>query len=149
MPGGMPNWPDEFGRPGSDTSMPGAGGRRQGSRRATNISFTVTDHPGHHPHHLRGFAVRMGRHYDQDAVLFKPADSDRAHLIGTNATGFPGLFKVHDVGDFYANRLPELHTLLKGGRTFSFEGVNESAGHWETFAVTNPRPFFSRRETLF
>jgi hypothetical protein len=73
--------------------------------------------------HLKTFLKHHGEKYGQDSVLHKPHDSENAVLIGTNQSDFPGYGNEHSVGQFRPNRVREFHSMLKNGRTFTFESV--------------------------
>lgn len=51
--------------------------------------------------HLLRDMLRHGRHYEQDSILHH--DGDKAHLIGTNESGYPGNKKVVSVGKLSYN----------------------------------------------
>lgn len=84
-------------------------------------AFVVIGHDGDDGGKLKNFLIAHGEKYDQDSILHKPHDSEDASLIGTNENAFPGKGNYHPVGTFRPNRVGELHSMLKSGRTFAFE----------------------------
>jgi hypothetical protein len=79
---------------------------------------------------LKDFLLKHGEKYDQDSILHKPHDTEEAVLIGTNENAFPGKGNTHPVGTFKPNRVGEFHSMLRNGRTFTFE---ETAQPQKTF----------------
>lgn len=89
---------------------------------------------------LRGFLRKCGAEFNQDAILFKPFDSENAVLIGTsgededgNEVKFPGLGKEVVAGRWHPSKIGEFYSKLRNGRTFVFEGtknVPNVFGRW-------------------
>lgn len=88
--------------------------------RVDEESFFITDNNTNAKEHLKDLAIRLGRKYNQDSVLFKEQDGD-AVLLGTNTTGYPGLGKEERLGKWHTNKVSDYFTKLKNGKKFIFE----------------------------
>jgi hypothetical protein len=64
--------------------------------------------------------MELGKKYDQDSILHKKNDESVAKLHGTNDSGYPGMGKTADVGEFKPHEKGEFHSVLPDGKTFSF-----------------------------
>lgn len=71
---------------------------------------------------LKGFLKKYGREYEQDSVLYK-VPGKKAVLIGTKSGVWPGLGVEFEIGDFKPNKIADIYSKMKGGRTYVFEGV--------------------------
>lgn len=74
-------------------------------------------------------ARKWGEHFDQDSILHKKHDEERAHLYGTSKSedSFPGYSQKFDVGTFHPQRAGEFYTALNSKKTFTFsESFNEN-----------------------
>jgi hypothetical protein len=104
-------------------------------------SYLVVGHKGDDKGALKGFLKKHGEKYNQDSVLHKPHNTQKATLHGTShrENAWPAHGETHDVGDFHANRAGEFHSVMKGKRTFAFED----------YSFWNEPTFSNRKETLF
>lgn len=93
-------------------------------RKVVEESFLVISSPNDNGK-LKGFLKKWGAICEQDSVLYK-VPNEKAVLIGTKAGVWPGLGVEEVIGDFKPNKIADLYSKLKGGRTYVFEGVTES-----------------------
>jgi hypothetical protein len=69
---------------------------------------------------LKDAVIDWGKHWNQDAVIFKPA-GEKALLIGTNNNpNGVGIGNEITIGGAHINQPAEYYTRLHGGRTFNF-----------------------------
>lgn len=67
---------------------------------------------------LKGLMKKLGREFNQDSILFKPYDDEKAVLIGTNEANefgeptWPGLNNVVSIGKFHPMKAGEFHTVM-------------------------------------
>jgi len=119
-------------------------------RKVEEISFLVIGN-NNDSGNLKGFLKKEGEKYQQDSILYKPADSEIAVLIGTTEGQWPGKGKEEPVGKFHPNKISDYKSILRhAGQSFTFsedlklEQVYELEGYF-----TGGDTFFSRKETLF
>jgi hypothetical protein len=101
---------------------------------------------------LIAMAKHLGRHFDQESVLFKPHDDENAYLLGTTKRGFvdPPFGETKLVGEFHPNKVGDYMTMLRrhhrGGLTSAF---GESIAPEDSMKVVflRQRSFFSRWNT--
>lgn len=93
-------------------------------------AFIVIGKDGDDGGKLKSFLLHHGEKYKQDSILHKPHHTEEAVLIGTNDNDYPGYGKLDPVGTFQPNRVGYFHSMLKNGRTFTFE---EKAQPQKTF----------------
>ena len=96
---------------------------------------------------LKGLLKELGVRFNQDAVLFKPFDSEVAVLIGTsdededgNEILFPGLGKEITAGKWHPNKVGEFYSKMRSGKTFVFETIiseQSIMGAWAKNLMTN------------
>lgn len=69
----------------------------------------------------RDHAVRLGKKYNQDAVIHKGPESDhKVHLITKDG-------ETHDLGQFHPQKIAQGYSSLRGGKhSFTFEMVADS-----------------------
>lgn len=63
---------------------------------------------------LLGLVKKWMKKYNQDAVIFKPENSDDMNLVWQNG-------KMEKVGKFKADKISQAYSKLKNGKTFVFE----------------------------
>jgi len=107
----------------------------------TETSFLIIGPENDDKNKTKQFAISLGKKYQQDSVLIKQPNDDKAYLVGTNSTGFPGLGKKQPLGKWHPNRTSEYMTALKGtkNKTFVFENIK-----FET-----SKSFFNRKVVEF
>jgi hypothetical protein len=69
--------------------------------------------------------IELAKKYIQDSIGFKYPDSDRALLIGTSESGFPGLGIEDDIGLWHPDRIAKYFSRLRTKKepfTFTKEG---------------------------
>jgi hypothetical protein len=99
---------------------------------------------------LIAMAKHLGRHFDQESVLYKPHDDENAYLLGTTKRGFvdPPFGQTKLVGKFHPNKVGDYMAMLRrhhrGGLTFG-----ESIAPEDSMKVVflRQRSFFSRYNT--
>jgi hypothetical protein len=111
-------------------------------RQVHEESFLVTGPHGDDHGRMKGFLKKHGEKYDQDSVLYKPHHEEDAYLIGTNHSEFPGYGKTHHLGKFHPNRAAEFKSVLRKGKSFSFENAALITDYKLEFQ--NPLSFFNR-----
>lgn len=67
---------------------------------------------------------KLGKKYDQDAVLLKKKTKGDAALVGTNKSDFPGMNKRVKTGKMKPGRTGEFDTKVKN-KTFTYESTDE------------------------
>jgi hypothetical protein len=73
---------------------------------------------------LKKFLIKMGVKYNQDSILYKPAESPDAFLIGTASGRYPGMGVETNAGKFHPSRMGKFYSQLRNGKTFVFESIN-------------------------
>ena len=102
---------------------------------------------------LIAMAKHLGRHFDQDAVLFKPHDDENAYLLGTTKRGFvdPPFGETKLVGKFHPNKVGDYIAMLRrhhrGGLASAF-GERIAPEDSMKVVFLRQRSFFSRWNTL-
>lgn len=114
---------------------------KENARNVDEKALLVIGKKGHDNGELLNFLKNTGEKYDQDSILHKPHDSDKAALHGTNESGWPGKGEKHEVGSWHPSKAGEFHSLLKNKKAFEFSE--------ETFYFTKDISFFSRKDGLF
>jgi len=87
--------------------------------------------------------IALGNKYDQESIVFKPYEEEKAYLIGTTDVDengkkvWPGYGNMVEVGDVKLGKAGIFHTMLwKNKRTFTFESVEypkSFMGSWTDF----------------
>ena len=67
---------------------------------------------------------KLGKKYDQDAVLLKKKTKGDAALVGTNKSDFPGMNKRIKTGKMKPGRTGEFDTKIKN-KTFTYESTDD------------------------
>lgn len=89
-------------------------------------TFLIIGKEGDDNGKVKGFLKKYGAKYNQESVLYKPFNSDRAYLIGTSDVDEdgnpvkPGLGVEEDQGEFVPNKLGRFYSKMKG-KPFVFE----------------------------
>lgn len=86
---------------------------------------------------LKGFLKKAGYMYDQDAVVYKEAES-QAIIIGTTSgstsdgrSRWPGLGTEVTIGNFKPNKISDIYSKMRGqNSTFIFESAAIPEGFW-------------------
>jgi len=73
-----------------------AEGRYEGNKESSHIIHAKA-HGDEEGSKVAALGIRLGKHFNQDSVLHH--DGKSARLVGTNATGYPGLDKSETVGN--------------------------------------------------
>lgn len=78
---------------------------------------------------LKELAVKIGKKYDQDSILFR-SDDGKGMLISTRADSFVGPVGKEQVldggGKWSIYKMGDYFTQMKGGRRFIFESADEA-----------------------
>ena len=88
---------------------------------------------------LKGFLRKMGSKYEQDSVLYKPADGIPV-LLGTRSGSWPGKDVEIPLSSWHANKIGDFYSTMRGHRTFTFESVVEpcnamTLGYMKKFSI--------------
>ena len=67
---------------------------------------------------------KLGKKYDQDAVLLKKKPKGSAALVGTNKSDFPGMNKRIKTGKMNPGKTGEFDTKVKN-KTFTYESTDD------------------------
>jgi hypothetical protein len=120
-------------------------------RRVDKKLLLVRAAPEHHDR-LIAMAKHIGRHFDQDSVLFKPHDDENAYLLGTTKRGFvdPPFSQTRLVGQFHPNKVGDYIVMLRrhhrGGPTSAIGGSIAPEDSMKVVFLRQ-RSFFSRYNT--
>ena len=106
-------------------------------RNVDEKSLLVVGKMGDDKGHLLGHLKHLATKYNQDSILHKPHNSEKASLHSTNETERD---KHIEVGSWHPNRTAEFHSLMKGGKPITVE---------EPFYLITEKSFFSRMEGLY
>jgi hypothetical protein len=100
---------------------------------------------------LIAMAKHLGRHFDQDSVLYKPHDDENAYLLGTTKRGFvdPPFGQTKLVGKFHPNKVGDYMVMLRRHRCGLTSAFDESTAPEDSMKVVflRQRSFFSRWNT--
>lgn len=113
-------------------------------------SYIMVGKVGDDSDELLNHAKELGTKYDQESILHKPHDSDFAYLHGTKESGWPGVGNAENAGKFYPEKKGEFQSVLRGGRVFSFQNIDESLTkdkYLKSIKFLSPVSFSRRKET--
>ena len=69
---------------------------------------------------LKGFLLKHGRKYYQESVIFKPHDSEDAHLLTTSG---PNKGTMSNLGTWHPSKICYYYNALRDGKTVTFESI--------------------------
>jgi hypothetical protein len=107
---------------------------------ADEKSLLVVGKKGDDKGRLLGHLKHLATKYNQDSILCKPHNSEKASLHRANATEIPRKHKHSVLGFWHPNRTLEFYSLMKNRKPIAVE---------EQFHFINEKSFFSRVERLY